>query len=100
MRTALSDRLFGAVGWAGCLFFLSGGAALASGGQLFPVASHLVPGAVVAAFMLPAAAAGFVSALRRARRRPMALVAIGLVGGAALAVCAYVNPAILTRVSI
>jgi len=69
--------------------------AFAGNAQLFPVSSHLVPAAVVAAFILPAAAAGCVWTMRRVTRSRVGLVGLGLVAGGAIAVLAYVNPAVL-----
>ncbi|MGE0765947.1 MAG: hypothetical protein AB7L90_05750 [Hyphomicrobiaceae bacterium] len=66
--------------------------ASAAGPQLFPVPSHLVPAAVVAAFILPAAMAVAISVMKRARRSAGGLLGLGVVGVGAIVALAYTHP--------
>lgn len=75
---------------------LAGGTeALAAPPQLFPVQPHLVPVVVAAAFILPAAMAGFLSVMRRLGRAGGAVLGAGLLVVALAAVAAYVQPDLL-----
>ncbi len=62
---------------------------------LFPVQSHLVPAVVAATFILPAALAGVLSAMRRLQRSPGKLLGLLLIAMGAAGAILYVNPGLL-----
>lgn len=75
------------------------GGALAADPQVFPVQPHLVPVLVAAVFVLPAAMAGLMSGIRRRQARG-ALLAIGLLAIATVAVAMYADTAFLASIRV
>lgn len=75
------------------------GGALAADPQVFPVQPHLVPVLVAAVFVLPAAMAGLMSGIRRRQGRG-ALLAIGLLAIATVAVAMYADTAFLASMRV
>jgi hypothetical protein len=73
---------------------------MAAGAQMFPVQSHLVPVVVAAVFVLPAAAAGLLSGLRRLRQARGAMLAVGLLAIAIMAVAMYAEPSFLASIRV
>lgn len=77
------------------LGFAGSTGALAAPAQLFPVQPHLVPVVVAAAFILPAAMAGFLSVMRRLGRAGGAMLGAGLIMAALAVGATYVQPSLL-----
>jgi hypothetical protein len=90
----------GAIGWVVCTSLLASLPAHAGNAHVFPVPSHLVAGAVVAAFILPAAIASVLSVIRRIGRSPIGLLGLCVVAGGALAAIGYVNPDLIASLRI
>jgi ABC-type glycerol-3-phosphate transport system permease component len=78
MRLALRRTLAVAVGSASVMGLVAASPAFAASSQPFPVPSHLVAAAVVAAFMLPAALAGMTPVAKRVRRSRFGLLGVAL----------------------
>lgn len=95
MRCVRERPRVGAIGLTFCLASLWPASALAGSAQAFPVPSHLVPAAVAAAFILPAAAASVSSILRRVGRSRARRLGLSLLAAGAFAALAYVNPDVL-----
>lgn len=66
--------------------------------QVFPVKPGLVPAVVAATFVLPAAAAGVLSIVRRIGRATGPVAGIALLIVVALAVVVYVDPNMMAAV--
>lgn len=86
-------------GWLAASFAGSGAAA-AGEAQFFPVQQHFVPAVVAASFILPALAAGCLSAMRRLGRSRGAILGGGLLVIGLAALAAYAPPSLLAAIGI
>jgi hypothetical protein len=100
MCLALRRTSVAAIGIAVVISAATGAPALARSAQLFPVPSHLVPAAVVAAFILPAAMAVVTSGLKRIGRSPVRLFGLGLLAAAGVTALAYTRPGLLAGLGV
>lgn len=79
---------------------LTGGSTEAAMPQIFPVKPNLVPILVAATFILPAAAAGVLSVLRRAGRAMGPVVSVGVLVVVAAALAVYADPLLIASLRI